>query len=154
MKESNYTVKFIALAILMIVAPAAANSSTHQVVSQTQSCFNRARLQGELHICADHELGRTGRAMDRLYREVLKRAARTPGAVAKIRVAQRSWVAYRTAYMDAMFPLAQKQYAYGTMYPTLAEQVRNDLTQRQVNALTELLIQYSGGLACGKLTGC
>ena len=72
-----------------------------------------------------------------------------PEAVAKIKAAERAWIAYRDAYTDAMYPAKDKQTEYGSTYPMEVDLLRAKLTQRQVTALKELLQQYSGAERSG-----
>lgn len=62
----------------------------------------------------------------------------------KIKAAGEAWLAYRDAYMDAMYPAKNKQAEYGSVYPMEADLVRAMLTQRQLGALRELLQHYRG----------
>lgn len=50
----------------------------------------------------------------------------------KIKAAGEAWLAYRDAYMDAMYPAKNKQAEYGSVYPMEADLVRATLTQRQL----------------------
>ena len=62
-----------------------------------------------------------------------------------MKAAERAWVAYRDAYIEAMYPAKDEQTEYGSMYPLDVDLLRAKLTQRQTLALRELLKQYSGG---------
>ena len=61
----------------------------------------------------------------------------------RFKAAERAWIAYRDAYMGAMYPAKDKQAEYGSIYPMEADLLRAKLTQRQVTALRELLQQYN-----------
>ena len=62
--------------------------------------------------------------------EHVPQAASPPEAAAKIKTAQRAWIAYRDAYMGAMYPAKDKQAEYGSIYPMEADLLRAKLTQR------------------------
>jgi uncharacterized protein YecT (DUF1311 family) len=49
-------------------------------------------------------------------------------AVAKIKAAERAWITYRDAYMDATYPAKDKQAEYGPIYPMEANLLRAKLT--------------------------
>ena len=110
--------------------------------AQYRACNDKAKTQGEMNACASEEAARLDGELNDVYRKLLSRAASQPKAVAKIKLAQRAWIAYRDAYMDAMYPAKDKQAQYGSIYPMEADLLRAKLTQRQVTALKELQ-QYS-----------
>lgn len=101
-------------------------------------------MQAELNACANDEVARVEAELNRLYQKLLLQVASQPEATTKIKAAERAWIAYRDAYMDAMYPAKNKQGEYGSIYPMEADLLRAKLTQRQVTALKELLQQYSG----------
>lgn len=130
------------LAVVLFVAlnsfPCRGQSS-----EQYRTCSEKADTQAEMNACANQEAARIDGELNDVYRKLLSRAASQPKAVAKIKAAQRAWIAYRDAYMDAMYPAKDKQAEYGSIYPMEADLLRAKLTQRQVTALKELLQQYS-----------
>jgi uncharacterized protein YecT (DUF1311 family) len=94
--------------------------------------------------CASDEAARVDSELNQVYHKLLSQAASQPEAAAKIKAAQRAWIAYRDAYMEAMYPAKDKQARYGSIYPMEADLLLAKLTQRQVRALKELLQQYGG----------
>jgi uncharacterized protein YecT (DUF1311 family) len=92
-----------------------------------------------MHACANEEAKRVDAELNVTFRALLSRAAGQPGARAKIEAAEKAWVAYRDAYMEAMYPAEDKQAEYGSVYPMEADLLRAKLTQRQVTALKSLL---------------
>lgn len=112
-------------------------------------CMDQATTQHDMHVCAGEEFKRVQRRLDQTYAALLSRVEKSEyeseiaPALKKIKVQQTAWVAYRDAYMDAMYPLENKQAEYGSMYPMEAAMARTVLTQRQVNALNDLLERYA-----------
>jgi len=109
-----------------------------------RACNEKAKTQAEMNACASDEAARADTELNEVYRKLLSQAGSQEDAVAKIKAAERAWIAYRDAYMDAMYPAKDKQAEYGSVYPMEANLVRAKLTQRQVTALKELIQQYSG----------
>ena len=103
-----------------------------------RACNAKAVAQPELNACAADEAARVDAELNRVYRELLSKNSDDPAAVEKIKKAQRAWVAYRDAYVEAMFPAEDKQAEYGSMYPMEVDQILATLTRRQVDALKEL----------------
>jgi len=112
--------------------------------SQSHACNDKAKTQSEMNACASDEAARNDVELNEVYRKLLSQATSQEEAVAKIKAAERAWIAYRDAYMDAMYPAKNKQAEYGSIYPMEADLLRAKLTQRQVTALKELLQQYGG----------
>jgi len=51
-------------------------------------------------------------------------------------------MAYRDAYVEAMYPAKDKAAEYGSIYPLSFALLHAQLTRRQVSALPDLLAQY------------
>ncbi len=130
--------RYVAIALLITSLPAVPQDS-----AQYRACSEKAKAQTEINRCASDEAARVDTELNELYRKLLSQAASQEAAVEKIKAAERAWIAYRDAYVDAMYPAKNKQAEYGSIYPTEAALLRAKLTQRQVTALKELIQQYS-----------
>ena len=129
--------KYLPIAFLLVSAPCFAQDS-----AQYRACSDRAETQARMNMCASEEAARVEAKLNDIYRKLLSQAGGREGAVAKIRTAETAWIAYRDAYMEAMYPARNKQAEYGSMYPMESNLLRAKLTQRQVIALGDLLQQY------------
>jgi uncharacterized protein YecT (DUF1311 family) len=107
-----------------------------------RSCNENAKSQAEMNVCANEEAVRTDTELNNVYRTLLSKAGSQPEAVAKIQIAERAWIAYRNAYIDAMYPAKNKQAEYGTMYAMEVALLHAKLTRQQVAALKDMLQQY------------
>ena len=107
-----------------------------------RACNEKAKSQAEINVCANEEAVRTDTELNNVYRTLLSKAGSRLEAVAKIQTAERAWIAYRNAYIDAMYPAKNKQAEYGTMYPMEVALLHAKLTGQQVAALKDLLQQY------------
>ena len=135
--------RYLPIVFLLVSLPSLAQDS-----AQYRACNDKAKTQMEMNACASQEAARSDAELNEVYRKLLSQAASQQEAVAKIKAAERAWVAYRDAYMDAMYPAKDKQAEYGSIYPMEADLLRAKLTQQQVVALKELLraIQWSGAV--------
>ena len=77
-----------------------------------------------------------------IYKKLLLAARKESGAADKIEAAERAWIVYRDAFLEAMYPAKDKQAAYGSIFPTEADLLRARLARRQTEALRELLQRY------------
>ena len=132
--------RFAAVAFLLAFASLPAFA---QYSGQYRACSEKARTQAEMTVCAGQEAARADAVLNHIYAELLSKTAGEPETAAKIKVAERAWIAYRDAYMDAMYPAKDKQAEYGSIYPMEASLLRAKLTQRQTAALQEILRQYA-----------
>ncbi len=114
-----------------------------QYSEQYRTCMDGADTQLKMNRCAGAELTRTEAEGNRLYAELLSAASGQSEAVEKIKAAESAWIAYRDAYLDAMYPAKDKQAEYGSAYPMEAALARVRLTQLHLQALRELLRRYS-----------
>ena len=131
--------RYLAVVFLIASLPGLAQNS-----EQYRACNDKAKTQGEMNACASEEAARVDAQLNDVYRKLLSQAVSHHEAVAKIKAAERAWIAYRDAYMDAMYPAKDKQAEYGSAYPMEADLLRAKLTERQRTALEELLQQYNG----------
>lgn len=104
-----------------------------------RACSGKATAQPELNACAADEAKRVDAELNRVYRELLSKNSDDAAAAEKIKKAQRAWVAYRDAYIEAMFPAEDKQAEYGSMYPMEVELLLASLTRQQTDALKDLI---------------
>ena len=108
----------------------------------------RCNLQGsqlELNACAQDALENADKALNNTYQTLLKRAASNPAFVRNLRTAQRAWLAFRDADMQARFTLstncttADPRMCWGSMYPLLYLGTKARLTQERTRHLEEML---------------
>jgi uncharacterized protein YecT (DUF1311 family) len=119
------------------------STGTSTTSKEYAACNEKAKTQIEMNGCASAEATRADKELNRVYAQVLLKSASVPEAAEKAKAAERAWVAYRDAYIEAAFPAKDKQTEYGSMYPLDVELLRAKLTQRQTLALQDLLKEYS-----------
>jgi uncharacterized protein YecT (DUF1311 family) len=126
--------------VLVVALPMCAPLA--QDSKQYRACGETAKTQAEMGACADDEAKRVDAELNRVYDKLALKAESDPGAVAKIKALQIAWIAYRDAYIDAMYPAKDKQAAYGSVYPMEVDLLRAKLTRQQIASVKELLRQY------------
>jgi uncharacterized protein YecT (DUF1311 family) len=129
----------LAMVLLLGCIPCLAQKS-----AKYQACSDKAKTQAEMNACASEELARQDAELNAVYQKLLVKAASDPNAVAKIKTSEKAWVAYRDAYLDAMYPAEDKTAQYGTIYALESSLVRTRLTRHQTAELKELLLMYGG----------
>ena len=111
--------------------------------AEYRACSDKANTQSEMTACASDEAARVDAKLNTTYRALLARVASQPEALAKIKAAERAWIAYRDAYIEATYPAKDKATEYGSIYPLDVTLLRAKLTRRQVAALEDMLLHYT-----------
>lgn len=99
--------------------------------------------QTEMTICAAEEAKAAEAELEKRYQDLLTGVRQQPSdvdsreldmtrATENIKAAQSAWVRYRDAYIDATFPLENKQQEYGTMYSMRVSGIRADMAREQI----------------------
>jgi uncharacterized protein YecT (DUF1311 family) len=130
-------VPFALIWFFLTVLPAVA-----QVSAQYRACNLNAKTQLAMDTCAGNEVALRTKQMGYIYNELVSRAARQPGAVAKIRASEKAWTAYTDAYIEALYPATDKRLSYGSVYPMEVALARSELIQHHIADLKALLAQY------------
>ena len=111
--------------------------------AEYRACSDKANTQSEMTACASDEAARVDAKLKTTYRALLARVTSQPEALAKIKAAERAWIAYRDAYIEATYPAEDKATEYGSIYPLDVNLLRAKLTRRQVAALEDMLLHYT-----------
>lgn len=135
--------RYLVLLLLMLLTLLGQVPCIAQDSAEYGACSDKANTQAEMTACAGAEAKRVDAKLNSTYRALLAKVASQAEAVAKIKAAERAWVAYRDAYIEATYPAKDKATEYGSMYPLDVARLRARLTQRQVTALEDMLQHYT-----------
>lgn len=127
-------------ALLLTLSPVL---SPAQNSKQYLDCSHNAQTQAAMNACADQELKRVDTELNNTYRALRAKTAQRRETAAKIKSAQKAWLVFRDAYLEAMYPAGDKQTEYGSMYPMQLALLRAKLTRQQTAALKGLLRQHA-----------
>jgi uncharacterized protein YecT (DUF1311 family) len=114
------------------------------LAQEPSTCFDRANSQKELNDCAGAELKRADTRLNEVYQQLLKRFDTDQPATQKIRAAQRAWITYRDAQLEADFPGENKRSEYGSVYPMCFAILSPKLTRERIKTLEEMLAAPEG----------
>ena len=117
--------------------------ATAQVSAQFAACNRTAKTQLAMNTCAGNELTLRTKQMNAVYSQLMSRAAKQPGAAARVAASQKAWTAYTDAYIEARYPANDKQAEYGSIYPMEVALVRSGLVQAHIADLKGILSEYS-----------
>ena len=110
-----------------------------QYSPQYDACSKRARVQHELHVCANEEAKRVDDELNRVYELLLSKVHDNSLATAKIKAERKAWRMYRATYIEAMYPAKDKQAEYGSIFPMEVDLLVAKLSRQEIEALKAIL---------------
>jgi len=112
------------------------------------SCYDTANNQFELNECAAGEFKKADDELNRVYRQIQKRNAKDPVFLDRLKAAQRAWISFRDAELEAIFPDPEKQVAYGSAYPMCYAHWMKKITSQRTQQLERWLVGTEEGDVC------
>lgn len=110
---------------------------------------SKAQTQTELNECACKQFQTSEAEMNRVYRELLSSRAKDSLVVAKLKNAQRAWLAFRNAQLELLYPeTANPKLTYGSAFPMCHCMAKREMTEERTKQLRQLL-QNKDGDVCG-----
>jgi uncharacterized protein YecT (DUF1311 family) len=101
--------KSLVVALLMTVIPGVCFA---QDSAEYRACSDKANTQSEMTACASNEAARVDAKLNTTYRALLASVTSQPEALAKIKAAEKAWIAYRDSYIEATYPAKDKATEY------------------------------------------
>ena len=124
--------------IILLLALFAAESSAD--TSGKIQC-NPGGAQIEMNVCAHEEFVAADQALNRTYQALLRKEGADGHYVTKLRLAQKAWIAFRDAELEATFACAKDdpRVCWGSIYPLAYNAVKTRLTHERNTRLAEIL---------------
>lgn len=113
-----------------------------------KECMETATTQLALNQCATSHLKAADDELNRVYQAILGKYKGDREFLEKLRDAQRAWLTFRDAELEAKFPFEDKQYRYGSGYPMCANRFLAQRTQERIKHLREWLDGTEEGDVC------
>lgn len=126
--------RYLGTTLLLVIV---SGSVCAQQSPEYRACSDGAKTQAAMNACASEEAARADKQLNDVYRTLLQKTTDTAAAT-KFKVAERAWINYRDAYIDAMYPAENKQAEHGSEYPMEVDLLRAKLTRIQMEALQDL----------------
>jgi uncharacterized protein YecT (DUF1311 family) len=127
----------VALFGILIFVASSAGCLAQNYSAEYAACMESAQAQDQMHHCASDEAGRADVQLNSVYKSALATMSRDRVATAKLKAFEQAWIAYRDAYIDAMYPARDKQ-AYGTITPMEIDLLAAELTRDQIKTLKSI----------------
>lgn len=137
----------LVLAVGLLATHAFAADSTRQ--ASPDDCMDRAQTQADMADCANQGGNAAAdRELNEVYRKVLVAHAKDAAFIAKLKTAQRAWIAFRDAELEARFPARDKQAEYGSSYSMCADGALESMTRQRIKELRAWLEPVAEGEVC------
>jgi uncharacterized protein YecT (DUF1311 family) len=113
-----------------------------------QECMQSATTQQERNQCASAQLKAVDDELNRVYQAIRSKYKDDRVFLKKLRNAQRAWLTFLDAELGAKFPVENKQFEYGSVYPMCANLFRAQRILERIKHLREWLDGTEEGDVC------
>lgn len=123
------------------------SASLDSLAGENIKC-NDAGTQQEMEACARDDFNEADKELNRIYQALLKKEAADPLFVRKLRDAQRAWLAFLKADLDAQFACAENEsrsVCWGSQYPMAYLTRKAELTRERTKHLQRFIEEGHGG---------
>ncbi len=96
--------------------------------------------------CGEYQ--RADKELNRVYRQVLVDYQADGRFIEKLKVAQRAWLPYRDAQLQALYPAREPQKAYGSVHKQCRCQAATELTLQRTEELRRWVMGVEEGDVC------
>lgn len=86
--------------------------------------------------------------LNKSYNQVLSEYRKNAAFILKLRVAQRAWIVYRDAQIEALYPATDKRAEYGSVYPMCRCSALAALTTQRADELKKWIEGAEEGDVC------
>jgi uncharacterized protein YecT (DUF1311 family) len=107
-----------------------------------------AQTQTELNESSCQEFKKADAELNDTYGKIRAAYKEDAEFLGKLQTAQKAWLAFRDAELDAVYPAADKETQYGSVYPMCRCQALASLTTQRVEQLKQWLTGVEEGDVC------
>ena len=112
------------------------------------SNFCIGQTQSEMNQEAAKNFKKADKELNSVYNQILKEYQADTKFITNLKVAQRAWIKFRDAEMNALFPEEDTQVQYGSVFPMCWSTAITDLTNERVKKLKVWLNGIEEGDMC------
>lgn len=137
--------RLFALCAALVLCASLAILASAQRRRPKRDCYDAAQTQSAMNQCAAKELEQADAELNRVYRRLLDVNREDKLFVEKMTEAERAWIAFRDAQMDALYPPVENPRAdYGSVYPMCYGRAKAKLTRERTAQLRAMLDVQEG----------
>jgi len=107
---------------------------------------NSGGNQLEMNVCAGDDFKKSDKELNKTYQSVIEKEVDNTLFISKLRRAQKAWIAFRDAELEAEFACAEAdvRLCWGSMYPMSYSYRKAELT-RERNKHLQKILKYGHG---------
>ncbi len=109
-------------------------------------CIGQTQL--EMNQKADKNYKKADKELNLVYNKILKDYQTDTKFILNLKAAQKAWIKFRDAEMNALFPEEDKQLQYGSVFPMCWSNAITDLTKERIKKLKVWLNGIEEGDMC------
>lgn len=106
---------------------------------------DEATSQAQINSCAQQAYQVADAELNAVYQQVMQTYRNDKALAEKLKSAQKAWLKFRDAHLEAKFPAADKQQAYGSMYSSCYHFELTRLTEQRTAQLRSWLEEEGDG---------
>ena len=102
---------------------------------------NNGGNQSEMNACASNDFAKADKELNQAYQVLIKKEADDSLFISKLRLAQKAWITFRDADLEARFACLEDnvRICWGSMYPMLFLYRKAELTRERTKHLQQIL---------------
>lgn len=108
-----------------------------------------AQTQADLNDDACEAYREADKKLNAIYQQLLEQHKEDANFTTKLRKAQRAWLAFRDAEMEAIYPADNKREEYGSIYPMCSCLEQAALVNHRIEQLSSWLTAKEGDVCRG-----
>lgn len=107
-----------------------------------------AQTQTDMAQKAGAEFAKADKELNTVYNKILKEYKGDREFIEKMKAAQRAWIKFRDAHIEAVFPAKDKQSEYGSVYGMCYSMMMQEITEARIKQLRLWLKGTEEGDVC------
>jgi uncharacterized protein YecT (DUF1311 family) len=141
-KHFDINTNLAVITILLLPAYSALSSDA------LQTCNNEAQTQLDINHCGSLDFQSADKELNAVYTAVLEQHKTNTKFLEKLKAAQRAWLKWRDAEMEAVYPEKDDPSYYGSSFPACWNTQLSNLTQERTRQLQKWLDGVEEGDVC------
>jgi uncharacterized protein YecT (DUF1311 family) len=110
------------------------------------NCFSQSQL--EMNQEAYNNYQKADKELNAVYQKILVEYKSETKFLSKLKIAQKAWIQFRDAEINAQFPEEDKQLIYGSVFPMCWSMELTNLTNERIQKLKVWLEGIDEGVVC------
>lgn len=120
--------------------------------STSSRSSGHAQSQLDMNVDAGKDYAKADAELNKVYKQIVREYQGQKPFLLKLQAAERAWIVFRDAELEAIFPAANKTDAYGSVYPMCRFQWLTQITKQRTSELKRWIRgSEEGDVCCGSI---